>query len=473
MWHDREVFSHLERAKSLVLIGALALAGCSDPVLNLEPEETVIVESTVEEHSDAEVSAAPEWQFVDSPDAVDLCKIPDGRPAEMQALRQGAVFLGDFGMSNVGFPASPDRIPISGESRYVAVAVSFPDMPGDPANLDEYLAQQTQLMTEWSEFWSQGNMRYEFELIPGWVEVESNAEDFRNSDRSRSQRSFEFHAGLAGEVATAIGSGVDWENIDGILAVFPLSFDSFPSDWNGRGDPIVTPTGVFPMFYYGGGAFHMTDSNGIDAERKRELLWSFWIHEILHSQSWNLHAPANGWPVGLDRNQYSAGGNKFSGAVNAWELFKVGWILDSQIHCVDARSGVESSQVMLTPLEIYGGERKITVVRTGEHSGLLVESRRPIGYTQWAPEDSGIMVYRLDTTVMNDRSGEGGLDCGNSFEYAKWAYYVPPEGKGGLENACSFEEFVFSEGDSVIVDGVTIELVYSDVEHDYVAIWGG
>ena len=80
------------------------------------------------------------------------------------------------------------------------------------------------------------------------------------------------------------------------------------------------------------------------------------------------------------------------------------------------------------------------------------------------------MVYRLDTTVMNDRSGEGGLDCGNSVEYAKWAYYLPPDGKKGLENACSFEEFVFSEGDSVTVDGVTIELVHSDEERDYVAI---
>ena len=461
------------RAKLAALVGILAISGCSSPPPDLETGEEGIVESNVEAFPDAEVSGAPDWPLVDSPDAVDLCKIPDGRPVEMQTLRQGALFLGDFGMSNVGFPASPDRIPIFGESRYVAVAVSFPDMPGDPSDLDDYLVEQTKLITEWSDFWSQEGMRYEFDVIPGWVEVESNAEDFRNTDQSRSQRSFEQHVGLAGEVASAIGSSVDWEEIDGILAVFPLSFDSFPSDWNGRGDPIVTPDGVFPMFYYGGGPFHLTPSNGISLETKRELLWSFWIHEILHSQSWNLHAPANGWPVGLDRNQYSAGGQKFSGAVNAWELFKVGWIFDSQVHCVDARSGFEASQLILTPLEIYGGERKIALVRTGEHSGLLVESRRPIGYTRWAPEDSGMMVYRLDTTVMNDRSGEGGLDCGNSSEYAKWAYYVPPEGKGGLENACSFEEFVFSEGDSVTVDGVTIELVYSGEERDYVAIQPG
>ena len=467
------VVRHSRLLKFAAAAGISAIAGCTAPAATLESDEETLVVSDEEALATPDDTTAPDWQVVDSPSAIELCKIPDGRPEEMQSLRQGAQFLGDFGMSNVGFPASPDRIPISGESRYVAVAVSFPDLPGDPANLDDYLLEQTALMTEWSEFWSQGAMRYEFDVIPGWITVESVTDDFRNNDQSRGQRTFEHHVGLAGEVAAAIGPSVDWENIDGILAVFPLSFDSFPSDWNGRGDPVVTPDGVFPMFYYGGGPFHLTPSNGIPLETKRELLWSFWIHEILHSQSWNLHAPANGWPVGLDRNQYSAGGQKFSGAVNAWELFKVGWIRDDQVHCVDARDAIDRTEVIVTPLEIFGGDRKIAVVRTGEHSGLLVDSRRPIGYTQWAPEDSGIMVYRLDTTVMNDRSGEGGEDCGNSPDFAKWAYYVPPGDKTGLDNSCFFEDFVFGEGDSVTVDGVTIELVHSDADRDYVAIYGG
>lgn len=459
-------------AKLIGVVVLIMVTGCTLSSGNLESEEEIVAEGLSESPNDSEPVIAPNWQQVDSPSEVELCKIPDGRPEVMQTLRQGAEFLGDSGMSNVGFPASPDRIPLFGESRFVAVAVSFPDMAGDPANLDEYLLEQTTLMTEWSEFWSQGVMNYEFDVIPGWITVASDAEDFRNNDQSRGQRSFEHHVGLANEVATAIGPGVEWENIDGILAVFPSSFDSFPSDWNGRGDPIVTPDGVFPLFYYGGGAFHMTDSNGIPAQTKRDLLWSFWIHEILHSQSWNLHAPANGWPVGLDRNQYSAGGQKFSGAVNAWELFKVAWVRDDQVHCVDARESFDPTQVILTPLETFGGERKIAVVRTGEHAGLLVESRRPIGYTQWASEDSGVMVYRIDTTVMNDRSGEGGADCGNNPDFAKWAYYVPPGHKSGLENSCFFEDFVFTEGDSATIDGVTIELVHSGSQYDYVAISG-
>ena len=457
---------------SLAAVALLVLSGCTPQQATDSSFEVQDSEFISEDAAEASVDdGAPLWELKPSPFAVDLCKIPDGRPSEMQTLRQGALSLGTYGMSNVGFPASPDLIPTMGESHYIAVAVSFPDLVGDPENLDEYLREQTELMSEWVDFWSQGVHRYTFDVVEGWLEVPSSAESFRVDDRSRSQRTTGVHAALAGEIAMELGSDVDWEKVDGILAVFPLAFTSFPGDWNGRGDPIVTPAGVLPMFYYGGGPFHLTASNGIPLETKRELLWSFWIHEILHSQSMNLHAPGNGWPVGLDRNQYPAGYEKFSGAANSWELFKIGWIMDDQVHCIDARETVPGSQVMLTPLEVEGGDRKIAIVRTGPHSGLLVESRRPIGYTKWDAEDSGIMVSRLDTTVMNDRSGEGGDDCGNNPDYAKWAYFLAPDGSVGLENSCFFEEFILSEGDSVSADGVTIELVHSATDLDYVSVF--
>jgi hypothetical protein len=451
------------------IVASLLVAGCvaSAPVETEPAEEAATARSSESQEVPAD-KVAPDWSLTESPADAEVCKIPDGRPVEMQTLRRGALTLGTYGMSNVGFPASPDLISVTGESRYVAVAVSFPDMPGDPENLDGYLREQTELMTQWSEFWSQGSHRYTVDIVEGWREVPSTAESFRVSDQARSERSVGVHTALAREIATAIGPDIDWDTVDGILAVFPLSFDSFPSDWNGRGDSVQTPIGMRQLFYYGGGPFHLTSSNGIPLETKRSLLWSFWIHEILHSQGMNLHSPGNGWPVGLDRNQYPGGGSKFSAAANAWELFKVGWIADSQVHCVEGREPFATNQVMLTPLEIAGGERKIAVARTGPHSGLLVESRRPVGYTQWAPEDTGIMVYRLDTSVMNDRSGEGGADCGNNPAYAKWAYYLPPNGASGLENSCFFEDFLLREGDVVSVDGVTVELVHSSEGLDYV-----
>ncbi|MEK9578785.1 MAG: hypothetical protein VW008_05480, partial [Aquiluna sp.] len=100
-------------------------------------------------------------------------------------------------------------------------------------------------------------------------------------------------------------------------------------------------------------------------------------------------------------------------------------------------------------LEVYGGEKKAIIIRTGAHEGIVVEARRPIGYTRWQAEDEGLLVYRLDTSLMNDRSGErNGRDCGNSPEFDKWAYYLEPS--GGSSSSCDFSDYLLSEGQSVV-----------------------
>jgi len=424
-----------------------------------------------EVEADAQIQEAPNWPLAASLSSIDVCKVPDGRPAEMQRLNPGAISLGTYGMSNVGFPHSPDLLPISGEVNFVVAAVAFQDLPGEPDDVNAFLQEQTRRMTEWSQFWSQGRLKYTFQVVDDWVVLPDSVDNYSVDDVSRGNRTVEVHVGLANLLAETIGSKVDWSKADGIFAQFPTSFRAFVNDWGGRGDIIQTPEGSKPMFYWGGGTFHNTTTGNITLSKKRSLLWSFWIHEILHSQGMNLHAPGNGWPVGLDRNQYPGGSMKFSGAINSWELFKMGWTRDSQVFCIDGRMEFEQQEVLLTPLEIYGGDYRSIIIRTGEHSGLLVESRRPVGYSKdWSASDAGIMVVDLDTTVMNDRSGEGGSDCGNSRNWEKFGYYLPPDGSTGLENSCNFEPFVLKPGQKVTVDGVQIELEFSSSDLDFVRV---
>ncbi len=99
----------------------------------------------------------------------------------------------------------------------------------------------------------------------------------------------------------------------------------------------------------------------------------------------------------------------------------------------------------------------------------MVEARRPIGYTCWQAEDEGLLVYRLDTSLMNDRSGErNGRDCGNSPEFDKWAYYLEPS--GGSSSSCDFSDYLLSEGQSVVSSGVKIEAVGQTHELSYVRV---
>ena len=404
------------------------------------------------------------------PSLIDICKIPDGRPASLASTPPNLRYKGDMGKSNVGFPYSNDRFPNEGPVNFIVAAVSFDDLSGAPSEIDDYLDEQTAKISEWADFWSQGQMQYEFQVVDGWQELDFSSSLYSAKDVSRGERTVSAHVGLADAIAAKVGNKADWAVADGLFVLFPVGYDGFTGDWNSRGDVVQTPSGPKSMFFWGGGEYHLTAAGGIPLATKQEYLWSFWIHEILHSQGSNLHAPGNGWAVGLGQNQYPSYGSKFSGAFNAWEAFKTGWIFDDQVFCLDGREDFSEARASLTPMEIYGGDTKMVVIRTAEHEGIVVTSRRPIGYSEdWSTSDSGITVYRLDLSVMNDRTGEGNVDCGNSIDFAKWAYYLPADGSSGLRNACRFEDFIIKPGQSVSYGGVDVQLV-SRGSKDFVEI---
>lgn len=421
------------------------------------------------QQSELNVSVSSEITVSDSPAPVEICKIPDGRPKEMSVLPTGLKYLGQLGMSNVGFPASPDLFPVVGDVNFIVVPVAFTDLKEGRSDIDSYLSNQTSKMTEWSRFWSQGQMSYSFQLVEGWRQLPYSSEKYAVDDRSRGQRTASSHAGLGQDIVDMIGNEVDWSKAVGIFAQFTEGFEAYQDEWASRSDVLNTPAGPKQFFLRGGGVFHLTETPGHSLADKQDKLWSYWIHEILHSQSMNVHAPGNGWPLSVGRNQYSVRG-KFSGSVNSWESFKVGWIKDSQIFCVDGRESFSKVISDITPLEIYGGNKKLAIIRTGEHSGIGIESRRPVGYTNWNAEDSGLLVYSIDTTVMNDRSGESGGDCGNSRAYPKWGYLLAPEGTWVGDNPCSFEPFVVQQGESVVFENISITLEKSEKGIDYVSI---
>jgi hypothetical protein len=456
---------------SIVAVVALSfvVSSCS----GLSPSEpSAVVVAPPSAAQPEEIRVPPNWSQGESAVPIDVCKIPDGRPASMTTKPPGVASLGAIGLSNVGFPRSPDVIPAEGLGNIIVVPVTFRDLGQNPADPMEVLRPQLEKIEEWSEFWSQGAFRYDFQVVETWQELPADSFDYELTSGGLQQRNVATERRLANDIVAAVGDQVDWEAAHGFYVYFPPTIESINEEWGGRGSEwIRTPAGDKQLFFRGGGKWHNSDASGLPAELKREYLWSYWIHEMLHSQGVMLHAPGNGFATGLGQNQYP-NPTKFSAAIDAWEAFLLGWIKDEQVLCIDGREPGSESLAMLTPQEIFGGERKIVVIRTGEHDGIVIESRRPVGYSErWAFEDSGLLVYALNLRVMNDRSGEStGLDCGNNPEFDKWAYYLPPNEYSGLNGSCFFSDFIVHEGDYVSHDGVRVELVFSDEDLDYVRI---
>ncbi|WP_143043714.1 M6 family metalloprotease domain-containing protein [Nonomuraea jiangxiensis] len=129
--------------------------------------------------------------------------------------------------------------------------------------------------------------------------------------------------------------------------------------------------------------------------------WGFkiMVHETGHTfglpdlyfEPGETHAAVRGWDL-----MGNIGGRQPD--FLAWHKLKLGWLRDGQIDCV-TKPGTTRHRIR--PVERAGGGKAV-VVRTGETSAYVIESRRAIGHDTEACS-SGVLVYSIDST---SRSGQ-------------------------------------------------------------------
>jgi hypothetical protein len=353
----------------------LALVGCatSDPGIVDDTEAVLAVQN---EQADEPERIPPDWTQPASLSPVEFCKVEDGQPQNTRGVLEGTQVNGVRVRSNVGFPLSEGTLPVEGDANLIVAMVSFDDAPRSELTPEGFLAPQLETMAEWSEFWSQGKFRYTFQMVDDWVNVPVNHADYPVRPRVDQQTSRQNAYQIARLVTDALPDDLDYEAADGILIYWAPGIDSFEGDIGlqgiERGMDLPTPDGPKRMFFWSGNKWHYTDSGKMTKELKAEYTWSFWIYLMLDSQGLHNHGPGNGWPSGLQQLQVPE--PEFSGAILGWDAFKLGWIDDSQVQCINPEDLSEPVQFMLTPQEIAGGE-----LRCGRSRGSRRWAARPCG----------------------------------------------------------------------------------------------
>ncbi|MEL0273873.1 MAG: hypothetical protein VW960_04915 [Pontimonas sp.] len=450
------------------LASLVILSGCGPEATEAPPEVVEEVSQPAPELEVVEeVRIPPEWTQSESPSPVDVCKVPD--------QRSGATGNSQAKQA-VGFPVSKSTLPIEGEVNLIAAMVAFDDAPAPDLTAEDFFAPQLEKITQWSDFWSQGSLRYEFQMVEEWVTVPVNHAEYPINSRENYQQSRENSARIIQLVIDNLPEDLDYAGADGYLVYWSPGIDEFHSDVAVRGDEGVTlrtPDGPRQMFFWSGNNFHYRDTGRMTAEIKRDYTWSLWIYFLLLSQGLMLHAPGNGWPTGLGQSQIPT--PDFSPAIPVWDAFRMGWVDDSQVHCVTPENLEEGPQrILLTPQEVYGGERKTIIIPVDSRNDVLViESRRPIGATRWSEDESGLLVYTVNPSVgtVELMSQESQRSCGNTDDYSKWAYYLYPDhvDMGSLD--CNdFTRAFVREGDTLSHRDLRISLDFSAEELDYVTI---
>lgn len=433
------------------------------------PQDTAIeIESAPPAIAERAEKVFEPWQQEESPSPADFCKVPDQRPLEHLDFARGRVINGSPIAGPSGFPLVEQTVPTSGQVDWLIVMVSFKDTAKYVDSPSEFLNPQIEKLEAWADFWSQGKMQFNVSYVDYWVELPINASEMPQDDlyvanmiaskmpRDMQPSSYDVTYVQWADLQSAPGV----EEKDGIEIDFALRVGSNENRYEDFSNG--------PSLFWAPGYYHSSDQKQ-PLSLKREFAYMHWIHEILHEMGLNLHAPGNGWSTGVGQALYP---NSYghSLAVNSWELFQLGWINDSQVHCID-RVSVGGSRTALAPTDSYGGERKMIAIPTNNDKNevLVVEARQSGAWTSWEDGQAGLLVYRVDPSATHRDHVEG--DCGNDPEVEKWAYYIYPEGTTNPEPNCGiFELALVGVEESVIYDGIRITLEGSINDLYYVSV---
>ena len=303
---------------SLVLTSALILNGCvslDEPIAvnagqaskNVDAEnESTPREDTEASPTEIAKQPAPNWTQSASPADVEKCKVLDGQSPAARAAREGGMVEGKRARGNIGFPLSPTSLPVSGDSNFIAVMVSFDDAPPSEKTPEGYLRPQLDKIEQWGDFWSQGKLDFNFQLVEDWINIPVNHQDYPVNRRLP----FEERQGNANKIikliAAALPPELDYENLDGLVIYWSPGVDYFEGDLGLQGfEGVFLP---FPgttkqVYVWSGNEWWYRDTGAMTAEIKSQYTWSFWIYLMLDSMGLHNHGPGNGWRVDCRRSK--------------------------------------------------------------------------------------------------------------------------------------------------------------------------
>lgn len=413
----------------------------------LKPDTQLVSPSSTES-----VNSQPNFVTTESSNSAEICKLADQRTVKIEER-------------NVGFPLSSDFLPTNGEINLIVMAVDFPDAIASekPGN---YIQSQIEKMNSWAQFSTNGKLVFNIQTNNQWIRSSRPSASYaiEKGSPNKQNTTQDLQNQMTQDLINAAADTFDFSNTQGIIFLFPPNIQGLENDLSAKGVVFSTPQGEKPLFIRGGGMAQYRITGGNLSPK----FWQLWVHEILHAMGFPLHAPGNGFNTGIAQNTFGT-----SATLDAWESFLAGWLANELVYCEDYET-LSESQVILTPLEFDKTGNKAAIIRLSSNEAIVVESRRPSGFSsEWPASDSGLLIYRIDTSADNDRTGECCGDNGNDPTWSKWAFYLPADQRkesisGNGQNPGP-NSYLIKEGESVSYSGVTVELVYSG-DTDFVRI---
>jgi M6 family metalloprotease-like protein len=250
--------------------------------------------------------------------------------------------------------------------------------------------------------------------LPGTAESTGMADETFAHDKSSIYR----------EVVLAAADTLDLAVHDAIAVYAPADERFSFGQSIGRVD---TPDGLLPYGVLMGG--------------RAVTAWMVLAHEIVHAWlfSEDLYLFADQSQLMLGGWDLMEGSERLTLEINPWTRWINEWVVDAQVRCVTSPGETVHH---LETISVASDLSKMIVVKLSDHSVLVIDSRRDLGFGVGGWDDNGdaTIVYVVDTSI---RHGEGPI---------RW--------RGELRTV----------GESLTTDGVTITLLDADATNDLVSV---
>ena len=357
---------------------------------------------------------------------------------------------------SVGFPIKDD-LDTTGVINLALAVVSFTDIEAE----DDLIADATRQagrLDQWIEEMSGGLLRIDWQIVESPVEL-----PFPSTDVPVVKRSPQYieQAFAATDILVAgVDDQFDFTDTDLLILVPPRTIEAIDTDISFINIAAPSDEGIVPRVFASGAYFYTPgyyDNDVYDSDKDR--LWGFWAHEMMHAFGLSGHAPDSYFVTGggdprADLHIGSTEG-ALSMVLSTWDRFLLGWLSDPELVCLT----VDDLPIDVTLDSVEGGTTGYPVsviIRLSETEAIVVESKRPVGFGgDLEPSTGGVVAYRVDTTIGNDRSG----DTNDGRLGARFAWYLEPSNptsallpEAGIDPLLRF-------GGTAISDGVQIEVI--------------
>ncbi|MGP3980156.1 M6 family metalloprotease domain-containing protein [Streptomyces sp. KR80] len=273
----------------------------------------------------------------------------------------------------------------TGTLRVLTLFVDFPDAPATDST--KPYAAHLAPAADWIRRASYGRARLNITPVHRWIRMPADSTSY-GFERGLT---FEAHERYVRDAITAADPHADFSRYDMVY---------------------VIPTKAAKAISFSPTYLYDPATSGVTADGTRikwgvtfgQDLWR-WGHKVaahetghtfglpdLYAFTGETHRYVGGWDV---MGNIAGHAPQYLG----WHSWKLGWTRDRQVACL-AEPGRRT--VRLTPVERPGGT-KIAVIRTGETTAYVAESRRARGNDPH-PCSTGVLIYKVDSAT---QTGDG------------------------------------------------------------------